>query len=210
MPQKRGAGEAKKRPQEHMDTKNSIVAEAARIFCEERLTDYHSAKLKAAQRLGLGAKAALPDNAQVQAAVLEYLQLFGGREYHEHLARMRAAAIRAMQLLAEFSPRLAGAAVSGAAHSAHRVQLHAVCDKAEMLEIFLHDRSIRCEQDERTYRYPRGREQRVPLVCFDAGGIGVDVAVFTGDQMRSVPLNPADGLSYRRLDLAELEALIGV
>ena len=44
----------------------ALVQEAARILCEEAVLDYRSAKLKAAQRLGLGPKAALPDNASVQ------------------------------------------------------------------------------------------------------------------------------------------------
>lgn len=183
------------------------MQEAARIFCEEQLTDYHAAKQRAAQRLGFGAKAALPDNAEVQRAVIEYQGLFGGKRYHDHLQAMRRTAVSAMKLLAPFDPLLVGAAISGAATAAHRVQLHAVCDKPEMLEIFLQDANVRCEQDERTYRWSRGRESKIPLVRFDAGGMGVDVAVFTPDEMRSVPLDPATGEPYRRLDLAAVRAL---
>lgn len=187
--------------------RDGIAQEAARIYCEERLTDYRAAKQKAALRLGLGPRAALPDNAQVQQAVLEYQRLFGGEEYHQHIAHMREAAVSVMKLLASFEPQLVGAAVSGAATVAHRVQLHAASDKPEMLEIFLQDCNIRYEQYERVYRYARGDERHVPVVRFDAGDIGVDVAVFTRDEMRSVPLNPADGLAYRRLALPAAEAL---
>lgn len=191
-----------------MDGKTSIVQEAARLICEELLLDYHAAKHKAALRLGLGAKAALPDNAQVQQAVIEYQQLFGGPDYVQRLRQLRSVALQAMRLLAPFEPRLVGAAVSGAVHAAHHVQLHAFCEKPEALEIYLQDRGIRCEQDDREYRYSRGETCTVPLTCFEAGGIGIDVAAFDIDDLRRAPLNPADGLPYRRLDAVAVTALL--
>lgn len=190
-----------------MDLRNGLVQEAARLICEEQLTDYRTAKLKAAQRLGLGPKAALPDNAAVQEAVLDYLRLFGGRAYRERLLRLRRDAVAAMKLLAPFDPRLVGAVVSGALNEAHRIQLHAFSERAESIEIFLQDRGIACEQGERSYRYPDGRELRVPLVCFDSADAGIDVATFDPHALRNAPLNPADGRAYQRLDLAAAQAL---
>lgn len=183
-----------------------LAQEAARLICEERLTDYRAAKQKAAQRLGLPARAPMPDNAQIERAVIDYQRLFGGPEYAATLSRLRLTAVRAMRLLAEFAPRLVGAAVSGAATSANRVQLHVSAERAEALDLFLHDRGIDFAQDQRTYRYPDGSEDDVPLVRFEAEGVGVDVAVFdAGD--RRVPINPADGKPYKRLDLAAAEKL---
>ena len=186
---------------------NSLVQEAARILCEESVLDYRAAKLKAAQRLGLGPKAALPDNASVQAAVIDYQRLFGGREYAERLRRLRSTAVQAMRLLAPFRPRLTGAAVSGAINAVHRVQLHVFIDKAEALDLFFEDRGMPYRQDDRSYRYPDGAEEEVPLLRFEAGEIGVDVASFGEDDLRRTPLSPSDGLPMKRLDLAEAEAL---
>jgi hypothetical protein len=185
----------------------ALVQEAARILCEEQVLDYRSAKLKAAQRLGLGAKAALPDNASVQAAVIDYQRLFGGREYALQLRRLRDTAVQAMRLLAEFQPRLSGAAVSGAITATHRVQLHVFPDKAESLDLFFEHRGIPYRQDDRLYRYPGGREEQVPLLRFEAGGVGVDVAMFGADELRHTPLSPSDGLPAKRLGLVEAEAL---
>lgn len=187
--------------------RDGLVEEAARLICEEQLTDYRAAKLKAAQRLGLGPKAALPDNAAVHQAVLEYLDLFGGRAYRERLKRLRCGAVAAMKLLASFDPRLVGAVVSGALTEAHRIQLHAFSERAESIEIFLEDRGIRCEQAERSYRYPDGRERRIPLICFDSADVGIDVATFDPHALHNAPLNPADGRAYQRLDLAAAQAL---
>jgi hypothetical protein len=185
-----------------------LAQEAARVICEEQVTDFRVAKQKAAQRLGLGPRAALPDNAAVQQAVLEYQRLFGGHEYLEHLNRLRRAAVQTMKLLAAFQPRLVGAAVSGAINASHRVQLHAFLEKPEILDIFLQDRGLRYEAGDRRYRYSNGQEREMSLVCFDADGIGVDVAVFPIDESRHAPLNPADGLAYKRLDLVAVEALL--
>ncbi len=191
----------------HTVATEDLIAEAARIICEEAVLDYRSAKLKAAQRLGLGPRTAMPDNARIQAAVIEYQRIFGGAEYVGHLQRMRNMAVQAMKLLAPFQPRLVGAVASGAITSAHRVQLHGFAEKPETLDFFLQDRGIPFEQDERIYRYPDGSEDSVPLARFEAGEIGVDVAMFAIDDQRRAPLSPADGLPMKRLRLPQVEAL---
>ena len=188
----------------------ALLAEAARIVCEESVLDYRSAKLKAVQRLGLSSRAGLPDNARIQAAVIEYQRIFGGSAYAGHLRRLRATAVQAMKLLAPFSPRLVGAVATGAITDAHRVQLHGFADKPESLDLFLEDRSIPFEQDERDYRYADGSEQAVPLARFEAGGIGIDVAMFSLDDQRRAPLSPSDGLPMKRLTLAQAEALAAI
>lgn len=186
---------------------SSLAAEAARLLVEEALTDYGAAKRKAAERMGLGPRASLPDNARVEAEVIAYQRLFGGAAYVQRLQALRATAVRAMKLLAEFEPRLTGAVVTGAISDAHRVQLHAFPDKAEMVDVFLANRGIAAEVDERDYRYGDGRIERVPLACFEAAGIGIDVALFEPGQQRRAPLSPANGQPARRLTLAQAEAL---
>ena len=184
-----------------------LALEAARIFVEESLTDYATAKRKAAERMGLGSRAAMPDNARVQAEVIAYQRLFGGVGYAQRLKRMRVTAVQAMKLLAEFDPRLTGGAITGAIGEAHRVQLHCFPDKAEMVDVFLADRGIESKEDERDFRYGDGHIESVPMVRFDAGGIGVDVALFEPGQERRAPLSPTDGLPAKRLTLMQAEAL---
>jgi len=183
-----------------------IAQEAARIVCDELITDYGQAKRKAAERAGAGAQD-MPENALIQQAVIEYQQLFGGTAYLEHLRKMRATAVLMLRWLAEFAPHLVGATISGAVTRAHRVQLHLFADKPEMLDIFLHNQSVRFTQGERSYRYPNGREARVPLACFEVNDIGVDAAVFPEGEAKRPPVNPADGLLFKRLTLAETERL---
>lgn len=184
-----------------------IVAEAARIICEERLTDYRLAKQKAAERLGLGAKSQMPENALIQEAVIQYQRLFGGAEYAERLRLLRRTAVRAMKLLDDFEPRLVGAVATGATTDAHLVRLHGFADKPEMLDIFLQGRGIPFQTGERRYRYPDGRSQSVPTCEFMAGDVGVEVAIFPPGELRRAPLSPHDGLPMKRLDLQHAERL---
>ncbi len=185
----------------------SIAEETARVICEESITDYRLAKRKAAERLRLPPNVPQPDNARVEAAVIQYQRLYGGREYADHLRAMRQVAVKALRLLSGFDPRLVGGAVSGAVSTAHRVQLHAFADKAEQLDIFLQDRGIPYEEDERDYRYPDGSQNTVPIVHFEADTVGVDVAMFPPDELRHPPLSPTSGLIVKRLTLAEAEKL---
>ena len=63
---------------------------------------------KAAERLGVGSRGSLPGNAEIEAAVANHLQLFGGDAHEDRLRLMRVAALSAMELLASFTPRLVG------------------------------------------------------------------------------------------------------
>lgn len=185
-----------------------LVREAARILVEERLTDYRLAKQKASQRLGLSLRTAMPANADIQSAVLEYQELFGGDAYRTQLRQLRETALEVMTLLADFDPRLVGAAATGACHEGHRLQLHCFSDMAEALDIFFVERGIAFETGERRYRFADGRTLDIPLLHFSAGEVGVDIAIFDELGRRQRPLSPADGQPMKRLQRRQVEALL--
>ncbi|HEY1077251.1 MAG TPA: hypothetical protein VGE51_11230 [Fontimonas sp.] len=186
----------------------AIVQEVARIVCEEQLTDYRAAKRKAAERLGLPPNFPLPDNAAIQAAVIDYQRLFGGEAYVQQLRRMRRAALSACRLFAQYQPRVVGATLSGAVTPAHRVQLHLFSDSAETIDIELINRRIEFEPGERSYRYASGRDINIPLLRLELDGQGIDAAVFGEDELRQAPINPLDGQRFRRAEAADIERLL--
>jgi len=105
----------RKRTNESTQARHSVAQEAARIIVNQGIRDYRIAKQKAAERLGVNARGSLPGNAEIEAAVADHLQIFGG-ESHEGLLRlMRTAALSAMELLVNFSPRLVGPVLTGTA-----------------------------------------------------------------------------------------------
>src|SRR5688572_13222275 len=181
--------------------RSRVVQEAARIICEDGLADYRLAKQKAVERLGLGFGTPLPSNADIQAAVIQYQRLFGGRAYAQRLTQLRRTAVQAMRLLAEYQPRLVGAVASGATTDNHHVQLHCFADKPEQIDVLLESKGLRHEVSERRYRYADGQTGDVPVLTFMAADVGVDVAVFPERGIRDVPLSPTDGQQFKRLDL---------
>lgn len=187
--------------------RSRVVQEAARIICEDGLSDYRLAKQKAVERLGLGFGTPLPSNADIQAAVIQYQRLFGGRAYARRLTQLRRTAVQAMRLLAEFKPRLVGAVATGATTDNHHVQLHCFADKPEQIDVLLESKGLRHEVSERRYRYADGQTGDVPVLTFMAADVGVDVAVFPERSLREPPLSPTDGQQFKRLDLAAAEAL---
>ena len=188
--------------------RSRVVQEAARIICEDGLSDYRLAKQKAVERLGLGFGTPLPSNADIQTAVIQYQRLFGGRAYAARLNHLRRTAVQAMRLLAEFQPRLVGAVASGATTDAHHVQLHCFADKPEQIDVLLEQKGLKYEVSERRYRYASGDTADIPVLSFMAADVGVDVAVFPERGLRDAPLSPTDGQAFRRLDVAAAEALV--
>ena len=70
-----------------------IAQEAARVIVNHGVRDYRVAKQKAAERLGVSARGSLPGNAEIEAAVAEHLQIFGGEAHEDRLRLMRVAAL---------------------------------------------------------------------------------------------------------------------
>jgi len=108
-----------------------IAAEAARIMSEEHLSDFYRAKHKAAARLGAANTRNLPRNDEIEKALVEYQSLFRADSQPLRLKRLRETALRAMEFLAAFNPRLVGSVLRGTADEHAEVTLHVFADTPE-------------------------------------------------------------------------------
>ncbi len=91
-----------------------IAAEAARLVADHGL-DYGSAKKKAAEGIAGVSKLprdAMPDNHQIDDALLEHLNLFDD-EHAARVQRMREVGFAMMQHLSNFEPMLTGSVWKG-------------------------------------------------------------------------------------------------
>ncbi|OIN92574.1 MAG: hypothetical protein AUJ20_07220 [Comamonadaceae bacterium CG1_02_60_18] len=123
------------------DLKDEIAAQAARLVVEEGL-GYGPAKQRAARALGLGHTRALPDNAQLELAVIDYLATFCGDTQPGELHALRTLALQWMERLAEFRPHLCGAVWRGTATHLSDIHLELFCDDSKSAEIALIDQKI--------------------------------------------------------------------
>jgi hypothetical protein len=117
--------------------RRQAIAQCAARLVAEGLTDYRTAKLKAAQSLGYTDQSALPDNAEIEAALREHNQLFAGETQPVALRALREAALRTMQWLKDFSPWLSGPVLTGTANEFSAIELDLIGVDAKTFELFL-------------------------------------------------------------------------
>jgi predicted nucleotidyltransferase len=187
----------------------AVAEEAARIMREQGVEDYLLAKRKAAERLGVTDASILPRNREIEAALVAHQRLFASDRHKQDLAQLRRSALQAMQLMAEFEPRLVGPVLAGTASAHSDINLHLFADTTESVTLRLAERGVPHEILERRLRFERDRTVAYPAVRFVAGRQTVDAVVFPVDGIRQSPTSPVDGRPMRRASAAEVESLLG-
>lgn len=185
-----------------------IAQEAARIMAEEGICDYFMAKRKAADRLGAADTQNMPRNTEVEEALHEYQRLFKSATQPRRLRELRETALRAMQLLVQFNPRLVGAVASGTAGEHSDVSLHLFANSPEEVVLFLMEKRIPHEPAERRLRLSNDAAAVFPVYRFLAGDTVIDLTVFPVDGVRQAPRSPVDGRPMQRVSIGALQELI--
>ncbi|MBL8201130.1 MAG: hypothetical protein JNK40_09180 [Chromatiales bacterium] len=186
----------------------ALAVETARIIQEEGLTDFRAAKGKAAERLGLGRNAPLPDNAEIEAALAERTRIFHGATQPALLESLRQAAFGVMGELAEFHPRLVGDVLSGTATPHSAVDLHLFSDTAESVGAALEALGIGHRDAARRHRLRRDEVEQFPGFRFSVGDFEFSTTVFPLRLRGHAPLSPVDGRPMRRASQKELGELL--
>lgn len=189
-------------------TRLEVAAEAARILATEGQHNYHAAKKKAAERIGVSERLALPSNIEVKEALKSYQDLYGGSAHRENIGSLRRTAANAMQLLATFSPRLVGSVLDGTANEHSRIALHVFAGSVESVVLFFLERDIPFNQEQRQIRWHTGEHRTIPLVVAELEGHVVELAVFEELDLRQAPPSPIDGKPQHRAALHEVEFLL--
>ncbi len=188
--------------------KHEIAATAARLVVEEGL-EYGPAKRRAAKQLGLGPRAALPDNDLIEDEVRDYLAIFCADTQPAELAALRQLAATWMQRLEVFRPHLCGAVWHGTATRLSDVYLQLFCDDPKSAEIALIDQAVRYEARSVTgFNGETVDALSFSSRCPELGEtIGVHLMIHDHDHLRGALRPDARGRSPRG-DLADLQALI--
>lgn len=203
---------ARQQAQRHAHTRaserrRSLAHEAARLMAEGGIRDYHQAKLKAAQRLGILDDAALPRNREIEDALREYQRLFQ-RGNVAAVRQRREAALRALEFFAPFEPRLVGPVLEGTADVHAPVALQLYSDDADAVPRFLDEHDIPAEARSRRLRLDPQRQLDAPVWLFSAEDLSFDLTVLPLDVLRQAPLSGVDEKPMRRASLAQLRQLL--
>jgi hypothetical protein len=185
-----------------------VAEEAARIMREQGVRDFLLAKRKAADRLGIVDRNALPANQEISTALAAQQRLFGGAAHHDNLRALREVALRAMALLECFSPRLVGPVLAGTATPHSDISLHVFAATPEEIAFMLIERGIRYRTGDRRVRLANGEHASYPSFEFETGEVAVEATVFPEHGLREAPMCPVNGGPMRRARRDELEALL--
>ncbi|TAM04172.1 MAG: hypothetical protein EPN71_03030 [Rhodanobacter sp.] len=185
-----------------------VAQEAARLMSEHGIRDFHHAKLKAAERLGIVDTQALPRNLEVEQALREHQRLFLADRQPQLLQQRREAAVEAMGFLAAFEPRLVGAVLEGTADAHSAVCLHVYSDDPDAVVQYLREHGVPIEMQVRRLRYSRNEQSEYPVLLFTADDLPFDLTVLPRDALRQAPLDRTELRPMRRASPAQVETLL--
>lgn len=191
-----------------MNASMEIAHAAARLVVEEGL-EYGAAKRRAAKQLGLTGRGDLPDNDQVEDAVVEYLAIFCADTQPAELRALRELAAVWMERLAEFRPHLTGAVWRGTATRLNDIHLQLYCDDSKSAEILLLDKGM--DYDVGSVPGPRGQSVdrlslTIPCPALSEP-IGLHLTILDADDLRGGLKPDARGRTERG-DLNALRRLL--
>ncbi|WP_242110463.1 hypothetical protein [Luteimonas aquatica] len=190
------------------ERRRRLAHEAARLMAEGGIRDYHQAKLKAANRLGIHDDASLPRNREIEDALREYQRLFVGGSQRDALRVRREAALRALEFFAGFDPRLVGPVLEGTADGNSPIALQLYADDAEAVARFIEEHRIPAHARSRHLRLDRAREGDFPVWVFSAEDLSFDLTVLPEDALRQAPLSGMDERPMKRASAAQLRHLL--
>jgi hypothetical protein len=185
-----------------------LAQEAARVMAEQGVRDFHVAKLKAAERLGIRDDKTLPRNSEIEAALREYQRLYRSDTLPQLLRERRLVAVEAMKFFRRFEPRLVGAVLEGTADEHSAVTLHLFSDDPEAVPRYLQEQRIPYEPQTRRLRVDRGTWQEYPVYLFAADDVPIDLTVLPLDALRQAPLDRVAEKPMKRASVGAVEALL--
>lgn len=183
--------------------RRAVAQLAAQLLTEDGSLSLHAARRKAAERLGASGRQ-VPELAEVEAALADHQRLFGGSDHEALLRHLREQAVRAMEFLAPFQPRLVGPVLSGTATAHSTITLHLFAETVEEVMFFLEERHVPATLSERRYRDGSVR----PRLSFIAGEDEIDLVIFPLLQRRHSPVSELTGKPVQRADIDAVRALL--
>jgi hypothetical protein len=202
---------------ENLDHIRQMVAQtAARLMAEDGINDFAYAKKKAARELGVSETSSLPTNAEIEAEIKLYHQIYNAEEQPEELRKLRKAALITMKLFERFNPHLTGSVLEGTAGKHGQTEIHLFADSAKDVEIFLLSQQIPFESSEKAYRLSdkpsKDKKEKVrktvPMFTLETEYGLQKLSVFEYDDLRVAIKRAGNGSNADRADIGGLIALI--
>lgn len=188
--------------------RRQIAWQAAQLMYRREESEYYRAKLKAARSLGQGwvKPADLPSNAEIRDEIQLLARMIEGQARTDNLRQMRIDALRMMQWLDRFHPRLIGSVLTGHVRSGSDIDLHLFTDSLQAVlsdlgfqglrhELVL--KPVRKQGVTRTYRH---------IIVHDT--FRFELTVYPLAERNEVSKSSITGKPIERASIAELRQLL--
>jgi hypothetical protein len=178
-----------KRKSKHGHLRQHIAQQAAKIISDHGINDFDSAKKKAAKMLGVSPaqQGVLPTHQEIQTE-LELLQrMFPSAPRETHVHTLRQKALRTMQILKPFQPRLVGMVLDGSATFHTPIHLHVVADTSE--EVMIHFINLKIPYDSGEHKLTLSDKQvkQFPMFRIYMADSPIEITVLPEDSLKYTP-----------------------
>jgi len=189
------------------DARSAIAVQAARLMAQDGIEDYGLAKRKAAKQLGMPDMRRLPNNAEIDAALREYKDIYQLDDQRQRIKLLREQAVSSMLELSEFNPHLTGSVLSGIAGPYATIHLQLYTDSAKAVELFLLNRGLPYRTGQ-VRLYAGGELRLLPVFSIDDEGIEIEMTVLETRDLRAPVRITAEGRNIERAKLPTVRALL--
>jgi hypothetical protein len=188
--------------------RRQIAWEAARLMYSRQVTEYYTAKMKAARQICQGwvKPADLPSNIEIRDQIEMLARLFEGSARTDNLLAMRLAALAMMRRLAPFRPRLIGSVLTGHIRQGSDIDLHVFSDTAEAVTHVLEQEGLVYTLERKGVR-KHGEERIFTHVHID-DVFPFELTIYAADQAHYVFKSSITGKPIERASIAELEQFL--
>lgn len=163
-------------------TRERIAHLAARLIAQDGVDDYGTAKRKAARQAGVPEARDLPNNDEIDAAIISYRALYQ-TEYPAQLREMRRLALELMDEFSLFTPYLTGAVLSGHAALTAGIHLQLYTDDVKAVAHELLNRGIGYRSSE-TRLYAGAMQITSPTLSYTRDDCEVHLTVLSTRELR--------------------------
>lgn len=188
--------------------RRQIAFVAAQLMYRREEAEYYRAKQKAARSLGQGwvKPADLPSNAEIRDEVQQLARMFEGERNGEQLRAARLAALRMMQLLSRFAPRLIGSVLTGHMRAGSDIDLHLYTDNFSAILADLDFQGLPYETEVKRIR--KAGEARTYRHIHVLDRFEFELTVYPWAERMAHPLSSITGRPIERAGIWQLRELL--
>ncbi|MCM2371184.1 HD domain-containing protein [Aporhodopirellula aestuarii] len=191
--------------------RRQIAWEAARLMYSREVSEYYTAKQKAARRIYKGwiKPADLPTNAEIREQVLQLTRLSEGAEGSaSRLLDMRLRAAWWLRKLAPFHPKLIGSVLKGSVREGSDIDVHVFAANVHSITIMLDDLGVHYEVERK--RLQKDGELRVFTHVHVKDAFPIEITVYAPALMGYRFRCSITGKPIERAGSGDLERLIAI